>query len=226
MSGGHFEILERKLALRHAAQAHRLLAPHDPQALGLVTHREEAADAEIAPGLVEHAREDQMQPRDAAAGDPVLAAVDDVAVARSVGARRHRQGVRARVGLGDADRGLVAGEHQRRGELLLLVAAIGHHGRDRAHVGLDRDARRDGAALRHLLDDQHRVEERAALPAVRRGNRHADEARLGQRLHDVPGILLARVDLGGARMYDGPRERAGAGLQAPSSSPDSARAYP
>lgn len=61
--------------------------------------------------LVEDFREDQMQLRDARAGDPVLAAVDDVFVAAFVGARLHVHGVAAGVGLGDADRGLVAREH-------------------------------------------------------------------------------------------------------------------
>ena len=63
---------------------------------GFVAHRKEAADAEFFAPLVEHAREDQMQPRDAGAGDPVLLAVDDIAVAAFVGAGRHRQSRRSR----------------------------------------------------------------------------------------------------------------------------------
>ena len=73
-----------------------------------LAHREEAADAELLAALVEHAREDQMQPRYAGAGDPVLLAVDDVAVAALVGARGHRGRVAAGLRLGDADRRLVA----------------------------------------------------------------------------------------------------------------------
>ena len=49
--------------------------------------------------------------------------------------------------LGDADGRLVALEHELRRQLLLRLVAIGHHGRERAHIGLDHDAGGDGAGL-------------------------------------------------------------------------------
>ena len=211
--GRHFEILEDQLALRHAAQAHRLLAPADTQPFGLVAHGEKAADAEFLAALVEHARENQMQARNAGAGDPVLLAVDDVCVAALVGARGHGERVAAGVRLGDADRRLVALQHQARGELLLRLAAIGHHGRDRAHIGLDHDAGGHRAGLRHFLDHQHGVEEGAALSAQRLRDGHAEKAGLGQRLHDVPRVLLVAVDRRCARPRHVSREGAGTRLQ-------------
>src|SRR4029453_17103786 len=88
---------------------------------------EETADAFLIAHLVVDLGEDQVQARDAAAGDPVLAAVDDVAVALLVGARGHAVGVRPGLGLGDADGGLVACEYHVGRELLLLLRAIGHY---------------------------------------------------------------------------------------------------
>ena len=62
------------------------------ESLGLVADGDEAADAFLLALLVEDAGEDEVQPRHAAAGDPVLPAVDDEAVAAPVGARGHLAG--------------------------------------------------------------------------------------------------------------------------------------
>ena len=78
--GRQVDLLAVDHGLRDAAQPHGRLAPGDLQALGLVADRKEAADALLAL-LVVHLGEDQVQARHAAAGDPVLAAVDDEAVA-------------------------------------------------------------------------------------------------------------------------------------------------
>ena len=213
----HFQVLEGQFAFRHAAQAHGALTLADAQplrrALVRVAHGEEAADAEVLALLVVDARKDQMQPRDAGAGDPVLFAVDDVGVAALVGARGHGHGVGAGLWLSDADGRLVACEHQLGRKFLLRWAAVGHHGRYRAHVGLNRDARGHCAGLGHFLDHQHSVEEGAALAAERLRNGHAAEAGLGQRLDDVPRILLVAVDLGRARAHHTVGEVAGARLQ-------------
>src|SRR3546814_3498591 len=62
------------------------------------------------------------------AGDPVLAAVQHIAVAALVGPRGHLGGGAAGAGLGDADGRLVAGEHLLRRQALLRLAAVGHDG--------------------------------------------------------------------------------------------------
>jgi hypothetical protein len=83
------------------------------------------------------------------------------AVAAPVGARRcHRGGGAARLRLGDADGGLVAGQSTRPGgELFLLVGAIGQDRPDGAHVGFHRDAAAvTPQAFENLLDHQHGVE--------------------------------------------------------------------
>ena len=109
------------------------------QTLGLVADRDEAADALLFARFVEDAREDQMEPRHAAAGDPVLLAVDDKAVAAPVGARRHLAGGAAGTGSVMQIAGLSPASTSG-GEPLLRFAAVFHDGRDRAHVGLDDDA--------------------------------------------------------------------------------------
>src|SRR3546814_10528482 len=68
----NLEILEQHLGLGNAAQAHGWLALADPQALGRsglgIAQGDEAADA-LLDAVVEHPREDKVQPRDAAAGE-------------------------------------------------------------------------------------------------------------------------------------------------------------
>jgi hypothetical protein len=83
----------------------------------------------------------------------------------------------------------------RTGEATLRVGPVGHDRADRAHVGLDRDAARDGAGLRHLLDDQHGLQVAEAATAVLARDRHAEEASLAHPRDDVPGIGLAAVGL-------------------------------
>ena len=194
-------------------RTHRRLARADHEPRGLVADGDEAADPLLDALLVEHPREHQMQARDAAPGDPVLRAVDDIAVAAPVGAGGHLAGRAPRAGLGDADRGLVAGEHQLGAEPLLRLGAVVHEGRDRPHVRLDDDAAGDAARLRHLVDHERHVEEAPSLAAVRPGNGHAHEPGEAQRLDVVPGVLLGAVHLGRPRLDDGLRELAGVRLQ-------------
>jgi hypothetical protein len=125
----------------------------------------------------------------------------------------HLGGGRARLGLGDADRGLVAGEHEVGGEALLSLGAVGHDRGDAAHVGLDDDAPGDAAALGDLGHHQRRVEEVAALPAEAAGDGHAEEARPLQRVDIGPGVFLGPVDLGGAAAEEALGEVAGPGLE-------------
>ena len=201
------------LGFRNAAQAHRRLAPADAQAGRLVPDRDEAADAPVLAIGVEHPGEDQVQARDAAAGDPVFHPVDDIAVAFQRRPRRHVGRRAAGVRLGDADRRLVAVQHQAGRQLLLVLAAIGHDRADRAHIGLDGDPARRAAHLRHLLDDEHGVEIAAPSAAIGFGNRHAEEAGVGHVADVVPRIGFGPVDLGGAVGEDAFGEFAGAGLK-------------
>ena len=154
-----------------------------------------------------------MQARDAAAGDPVLLAVDDIAVAALVGAGGHLPGGASSIGLGDADRGLVAGEHQLRAEAFLRLRPVVHEGRNRPHVRFHHDAAGDPARLRHLVDDERRVEEASPLAAIGLGDRHAHEPGVAQRLDVVPRVLFGAVHLGRTRLDDLARELAGAFLQ-------------
>src|SRR5438045_4612158 len=87
---------EQDFGFRDAAQPHGRLTLSDQKSLGLIADRQKSADALLLAGCIENAGKDQMQPRYAAAGDPVLSAVDDVAVALAVGARGHLAGGRSR----------------------------------------------------------------------------------------------------------------------------------
>src|SRR3546814_20939748 len=109
--------------------------------------------SDVCSSDLEDAREDQVQARHAAAGDPVLRTVDDIAVAAPVGPRRHLGGRTAGAGLGYADGRLVAVEPHAGPTLLLLVAAKGHDTGQGAPVGIDRVAGGYGRGpTPHLLD--------------------------------------------------------------------------
>ena len=59
------------------------------QPLALAAHRDEARGSPAPPRSLEDAREDQVQARHAAAGDPVLLTIYYVVVAAPLGARGH-----------------------------------------------------------------------------------------------------------------------------------------
>ena len=212
----HFQTLEDDLDLGDAAQPHGRFTLADDQAFrraGVrVAHREEAADA-LLEAVLENPRENEMQPRDAAAGNPVLLAVDDPIVALSVGPRGHLAGSAAGIRFGDADRRLIAAQHHLGRYLALVVVAIFHHRADRAHIAFHGDPPGDAAYLGHFHDQQHRIEKRAALTAKFLRNGHADEPGVAQRRDVLPRILLAAVDFRGARRDDGFSEFPGACLE-------------
>src|SRR6185437_14288402 len=87
------QVAEMDVRLGNAAHAHRRnpLADHEALGLGAVAHDDESADA-LLHAAVEDAREDEMELRDAPAGDPVLVAVEHVGIPTAIGARRHLGG--------------------------------------------------------------------------------------------------------------------------------------
>ena len=93
-------VLERDLHLGDAALPHRRLAPDEPQPPRLVADREESADALLDAVLVEHPGEDEMEPRYAATGDPVLGAVDNIDVSPPLRAGGQTGRVGAGLGFG------------------------------------------------------------------------------------------------------------------------------
>ena len=210
MGRRHLEILEQDLGLRDPAKAHRGLARADDEPRRLAPHREEAADAARLAVLV-HPGEDEVELRDPAARDPVLAPVEDVDVAPAVGPGRHLRRRAPRLGLGDADGGLVAAEDEFRREALLRLGPVAHDGADGTHVRFHHDASGDPAGARHLLDDEGCVEVVAPLPAVGGGDGHAHEPRIAERGHRVPRVGLTPVGFRGAGSGDlvgeGPRPR-------------------
>src|SRR5205823_2365845 len=147
-------------------QSHRRLAPADAQPRRLVADRDEPANAFLLAVRVENSREDKMEARDAPAGDPMLVAVDDKAIALAVGSGRELARGAAGFGLGDADRRLVPGEDEIRGEALLRLRAVFHDRADRTHVRLDDNAAADAASLCDLLDHENRVEIAEAAAAI------------------------------------------------------------
>ena len=208
------EVVEPQPRLRHAAETHAPLMPLDYEACGQVPRcgigrQDETADALVPPCPVQHAGEDQMQPRHAAAGDPVLGAVQDIAVAILPRGGPHLGRGTARLGLRDADRGLVPRQHQRRAERLLRLGAVGHHGADAAHIGLDHDARGQRAGARDLLHHHGHVEKARPLTAQRAGDGHAHDPGLRQFADIRPAIGAGPVPFGG------PRGKAGGKLPRP-----------
>ena len=95
----------------------------------------------------------------------------------------------ARLGLGHAHR-----DHRLAGkqalEIALLVrsrAVLGEHA-ERAEISCLHHVRAARADARHGLDGEHRIEERAALPAVRLGDGDAEESLSCHEARDIPRI--------------------------------------
>src|SRR5580693_4527324 len=195
--GGHRHVLEDDLGLGNAAQPHSRFALADDEPGRLVANSNKPADPFLLALRVEDACENKMQARNAATGDPMLAAVDDKAVAAPVGTGGHLARRTARAWLGDADGGFVAGEHQFGGEALLRFAAVFHDGAYSTHIRLDDDAARNAAACRLLLDHQYCIEVAGTAAAVIERNGHAKEACLLQQVDMIPWILLGSINLGG-----------------------------
>jgi hypothetical protein len=128
----------------------------------------------------------------------MLPPVEHVAVTPFVSPGRHCAHIAARVGFCDADSRFVACQDKIGSTLALRVGAVGHHGRDGAHVGLDDDTCRDRTRARHLLNDQQRVEKAPSLAAIFLRDGHSHEALGFQRFHNIPWIFARLIDLGGA----------------------------
>ena len=207
----HHHVLEQDFGLGDAAQAHCAFARADDQAGRLVAGRDEPRDSLFLAALVEHPGEDQMEARDPAAGDPVLAAVDDELAAPPVRARGQLGRRAAGLGLGDADRRLVAAEHPVRPLPLLRRRPVGHDGGDRTHIGLDDDAPGHRADSGEFLDHQRGLQEAETLATERLWHRHPHEAGVAKPVHDVPRVFAGLVDLGRAAgdVVFGKRPRAG-----------------
>ncbi len=82
-----------------------------------------------------------------------------------------------------------------------------HDGGDRPHVGLDHDPPAHAADLGDLVDNENCFEKAEAGTAILFRDRHAEEARIGQRLHVLPWVLLGAVDFGRARRDGFARQR-------------------
>ena len=121
-----------------------------------------------------------------AVGDVGLRPVDHPLVAVAHRARLDAGDVRAGVGLGDPEAGdLLALDRGHEVALLLLLGAE-QEDRRRRHVGVDRDAHAEPAALRvdHLLGEHEVAEVVAALAAVLLGIGQAEEAELAHAAED------------------------------------------
>ncbi len=154
-----------------------------------------------------------MQARYAAAGDPVLHAVQHPFIAVAHSGRFHFGRGAACVGFSYAYRGFVAAKHMFRRQFFLRVVAVGDDRADAAHVALDHDAPGDAAGRGQFLDNQNRVEIGQAGAAERFWHRLAHEALFGQAFDDGPGVLLSPVSFRRLRRCDIAGEVAGAALQ-------------
>ncbi len=156
------------------------------------------------------ARPDHRDVRDRAVGDPHLLAVQDPVRAVTAGARAHRTGIRAGVGLGQtetADR--LAGGHPRQPVLLLLLRSPAPDGEHRQRP-LDRDQRPHAAVARLELHAGQPVGGRRGAGAPVPLQVHPEQAELPQFTRqldrDRPGlepVADVRGDLVGDECADG-----------------------
>ncbi len=185
--------VEDQLARRRGADPELVLAlaERDAGAIGLDEERRRAPGA---PGRVGH-RDDGVDLRLAAVGDPLLGAVEDVLVAVLPSPRPHREGVGARLGLGEAEGGdPLAARHPRQDEPLDLVASAQEH-RERSEGDRPVRRRHAEASPRQLLGDQAEVHHPAAQPLVLLGDEDRGQTGLRDRAQDVPREQLVVIEL-------------------------------
>ena len=160
---------------------------------------DEGAHALLARALVGHG-DDDGDIAVLAAGDELLDAVDDVAVALLHGGRSQGRGVRAHMRLGQAERAEHLALRQRREPLLLLrVVAVAHQdGVDRAVGHGNRGA---GAAVAggDFFEHQRQRQVVELGAAVFLGHADAVGAELGQALVHVLGEVVFLVPFRGVR---------------------------
>ncbi len=193
-----------------AVQAHLLLRRPEGQALG-VPGDEEARDA-TSP-VVRGAHERRVVVGMAAVADPGLRAVERVGVPVQRRLGRHRRGVRAGVGLGQAVRAeQVTAEHVGQEALLLLGRAELDERESGQPVDADTHPDAGPAGGDHLEDLQvHLV--RLAAAAQLLGVRQAQQPRPSEQGEDVAGEPLVRLVLRGARGQLLVRDLGGQGQQ-------------
>ena len=144
-------------------------------------------------------REDERVVGDGRVRDPVLLAVEDVAVALAARGRPHRGDVGARGRLGQAEAGeLLAAGLRHEVALLLLLRAVAQQ-RERVQPDVDRDQRPEGrlAAL-DLLAGERLGDEVEPGAAVLLGDDDPEQAQLGHALDHrhvelVVDVVLDRV---------------------------------
>ena len=137
----------------------------------------------------------EIELRNSAACDPVLLAVQDVAIRRSVRASLHRRRVRPSRWFCKTDCGLVASQHEFCRSLFLSPRPISHDRRHRAHVAIDHDATRNTASLRGLFHSDTGRLKRRPLSAEFGRDRHANNARFSHDFGMMKRIRFGAVNL-------------------------------
>src|SRR5512143_2740188 len=214
-------VLEDDLAGRRRAEPELLLfrsARKAGQRAVLVRNDGEARDLFVLVllgRLGRDAREDREESREAAVGDPLLRAVQDVLVRGGVvdRGRPERARVRARFRFREAEsRDHLSAREIGQPLLLLLVVSEEEKGLEAdGLVGPD-DDRRGGVERRDRLGHPAVRRRREAAAAVFLRNRHAEDAEISHGLHgfareEVRGVDLLGVQMSRVELRVGVRER-------------------
>ena len=168
-------------------------------------------DDQVRDLVVAGARGDRHAGRDVGAGvgDEDLGAVHDPVAVAELGARSRGAGIRARVRLGEAERGeLLPGGEVGQPVLLLLLAAevVDRQCPERMVRGhRDRDRRVDPS---ELLDGDRIGDGVGACASVLLGNRHSHQTQLRHAGNELVGEAALAVELLGERRDAVPRELA------------------
>jgi len=129
------------------------------------------------------------------ARNPDFLAADDVLVTVPRGHRLELRGVRAGRRLGDAERlqPQLAGRDLRQERALLRIGSMPQQRAHRVHLRVARAG--IPAAAIDFLEDDRRLRDAEAGPAVRFGNQRREVAGVGERFDERAGIRTRRVEL-------------------------------
>ena len=168
------------------------LADGEARAIGLDHERADATRMALL--RVRH-REDDVEVGDPEVRDPVLRTGDDPLVTVPDGLRDHPAWIRARLGLGESERGRPFPGGAAGQQALLHLIGAEQADRQGAELLHHEHQRRGGARLRDLLDRDVEHQRAGAGSAVLLLEAQTEQIVLGEQLAQIPGVLRLRVDL-------------------------------
>jgi hypothetical protein len=198
--GGHTHIVEIDWRVRCTAKPHLAFVAAEANARHFLRLDDEGADAVRARSVARPRHQHDEVGSDAVAA-PLLAAIEDVAVAILFCARVDRGDIGTSLRLGDCDRGDDAALGDDWQELLALLLRAEMKKRHDEHGVEPCDGAAGGRDSRNLLARDAHHGEVAVRAAILLGHPQLHQSHLAEKLHDFSREAIGLVDFSGNRRH-------------------------